>query len=81
MFVLPKLVRRYTRRTFSEWTMIQLAYSCTFILFLKLLRISIIVLQTFFTKYVAGFNECVVNFKDKSSNSLSSLHLLIYLSG
>lgn len=61
--------------------MIQLAYSCTFILFLKLLRISIIVPQTFFTKYVAGFNECVVNFKDKSSNSLSSLHLLIYLSG
>lgn len=42
--------------------------SCTFIRFLKLLRISAIVLQTFFKKYVAGFNECVVNFKDKSSN-------------
>lgn len=81
MFALPLRVRRYTCRTFSEWTMKRLAYSCTFILFLKLLRISVIVLQTFFTKYVAGFNECIVNFKDKSSNSLSSVHLLIYISG
>lgn len=63
-FFLPERVRRYTGRSFSEWTMIWLAYSCTFILFLKLLRISVIVLQIFFTKYVAGFKECVVNFKD-----------------
>lgn len=53
------------------------ACSCIFILFLKFLRINVIVLQIFLTKYVAGFNECVVNFKDKSSNNLRSLHLLI----